>query len=363
MAELVTLNVDGRSWEGWESVKMDDFFGKTLCSRCDLVLSDRWRSDFMARPIRTGMKYQLLLGGELRQTGWIGKVGPGYGPTRHGIKVAGRDLTCDLVDCSSTVTPGSWTNRKLESIASDLCSEFGIPVVAGDDTGAPIAQAALQVGDTPFQFLEKLCRTRNVWMASTAAGALTFLKASTERLDGVLIRGKDIEEADADFSDEGRFSDYFGKGQQRGSNTINPQQAALVTGHVTDTAIARHRPLVIQGEDQQNGETLNDRLLNERNKRIGDSETIKIKVAGWRMKNGAVWPTNRRVAVVDDWLGVNDVYTIEQCAFSLGKADNSTLLSLVPPEKFDITYTGVAGGAVPSHVEKLDTNRPFPEIQ
>jgi prophage tail gpP-like protein len=359
--ELVTLRVDGRTWEGWESVKMDDIFGKTLCSRIDLVLSDRYRGDFNARPIELGMKYECLLGDELRQTGWINKVGPGYGPTRHGIKISGRDLTQDLVDCSSTVTPGSWTNRKLEDIAKDLCAEFSVPVVPGDDTGKPIAQAALQVGDTPFQFLEKLCRTRNVWLASTAEGALTFVKASTERLDGVLIRGDDIEEADADYSDEGRFSDYYGKGQQRGSDQVSDQEAAVVSGHVSDPSIARHRPLVIQGEDQQNGETLGDRLLNERNKRIGDSQSIKIKVAGWRMKNGLVWPTNRRVAVTDDWLLVDGVYTIEQCSFSLGKNDNSTMLTLVPPEKFDITSSGGAGGA-PAYSSRPDPSDPFPGV-
>lgn len=352
--ELVTLKVAGSEWRGWEEAAFDDFFGAALCSRMTITLSDRWRAEFAARPITTGQKYELWLGDELRQTGWVYRVNPGYGPTRHGIRISGRDLTSDLVDCSATThlqdaartkkaaagTVGSWTNRKLEDIARDLCAEFNVAVVAGDDTGAPIAQARLQIGETPFQILEKLCRSRKVWLASTVRGELTFLKASTERLDGVLKRGIDIEEADADYSDEGRFSTYIGKGQQRGSDTIDPEQAAHVSAEVDDPSITRRRPLIVQGEDQQNGETLADRVRNEMNKRIGDSRSIKVRVAGSRMKDGRVWPTNRRIAVQDDWLGADGVYTIERASFDIGKERHATTLTLVPPEKFDLSYSG-----------------------
>ena len=366
MAELVTLRVNGKEWSTWESVTLNDYFGEALCSRFEATLSDSYRGDFAKAPIRRGDKYQLLLGGELRQTGYINKPSTGYGPNRHGIKLSGRDLTQDLVDCSSTRAPGSWSNRKLESIASDICAEFNIQVVAGDDTGNPISQAALQVGDTPHQFLEKLCRSRNVWMVSTAAGQLTFAKASTVKLDNALVRGVNIEEADADLSDENRFSVYIGKGQQRGSDQLTPTAAAVVTGQVTDPAIKRHRPMIVQGEDQQDGETLGDRLLNERNKRIGDSESAKIKVAGWRMKSGAqagqVWPTNRLVPLVDDWLGLNVVYAIEQVQFTIAKEDNSAQLTLVPPAKFDIHASATATKGLPSYSAIPDPSDPFPGV-
>lgn len=386
MSDLVILKVDGQEWSGWESASINDFFGKTLCSKFDLVLSDRWRADFRSRPIKTNMKCELWLGDELRLTGWIFKVSPGYGPNRHLIRISGRDLTADLVDCSATVhlpeaaaakgkgskgqakggVVGAWTNRKLEDIARDLCAEFGVVFVAGDDTGPPIKQARLQLGETPFQILEKLCRSRNVWMASTVRGELTFLKASTQRLDGVLIRGQDIEDGDAEFSDEGRFSTYIGKAQQRGSDTIGPAQAAHVSAQVDDPTITRHRPLIIQGEDQHDGQTLADRLQNEMNKRIGDSRTLKAKLAGWRMSTGSaagqVWPTNRRVAVSDDWMGMNTEMLIEQAAFQVGKTVDATTLTLVPPEKFDLKYTGFTSGpAIPSITD--DDSRPWDRTQ
>lgn len=361
MTEAITLKVDGREWEGWEDVRIDTHFGKALCGRFSLTLADRWRNDFRARPITTGMRCEVWLGDELRSTGWVFKVGPGYGPHRHLIKVSGRDLTADLVDCSSTITPGAWTNRKLEDIARDLCAEFNISVVPGDDTGKPIAQARLQIGETPFQFLEKLCRSRATWCATTVKGELTFLKASRQRLPGVLERGWDAEDAEADYSDEGRHSVYIGMGQQRGSDTVGPEQAALVTARCPDESVTRHRPLIVQGEDQQNGETLFDRVINERNKRIGDSRSIKFTVAGWRMKDGTVWPVNRRVAVDDEWLGESSEYIIEQTSFEMSKKRDSTRLTLVPPEKFDIQYTGSKlQPAIESSTE--DTSRPWDRV-
>jgi prophage tail gpP-like protein len=340
MADELTLHVDGRAWEGWEEASVTTVFGKSLCGKFELTLADKWRADFNARPIRTGMRCEVLLAGELLITGWIDDVDPSYDANSHGITISGRDLTSDLVDCSSTVTPGAWTNLKLEAIARELTKEFSIDVVDGDDTGTPIAQARLQEGESPFQFLEKLCRSRNVWPTTTARGELTFRKASTERLDGVLRRGHDIKFARGRFSDTGRFSTYIGKGQQRGRDHLSAEAAAHVTARVDDPSITRHRPLVVQGEDQQNGETLGDRVKNEMAKRIGDSRTIDIGVAGWRLRDGRIWPVNRRVAIDDDWLGLQVEYAISAASFKIAKNAFATTLTLVPPEMFDIHYSG-----------------------
>jgi prophage tail gpP-like protein len=360
MQEQITLKVNGIEWSSWEEATLVDNFGATLCSTFELTLADEWRSQYLARPIATGMKCELWLGTEKRMTGWIDKVDPGYGPTRHGIRISGRDLTQDLVDCSSTASPGTWSNSKLEKIAADICAPFSIPVVAGDDTGKPIPTAALQVGETGFQFLEKLCRTRNVWLVSTTAGALTFAKGSTERLPFVLVRGVDIKEAEADFSDQGRFSVYIAKGQQKGSDTLTPQASALVTGQIVDPSITRYRPLIIQAEDQQNGETIMDRLKNEMHKRIGDSRSFTGTVAGWRMASGKVWPVNRRVAIDDDWLGLSVEYLVEQARFEIGTSRYETKLKLVPPEKFDISYSGTGLGAA---IETEDHSRNWDRTQ
>lgn len=356
MADALTLKVDGRTWEGWEEARVVSVFGKALCGRFDLVLADRWRSDFSARPIRTGMRCELWLAGELRMTGWIDDVDPGYDAKSHGIAVSGRDLTSDLVDCSSTLEPGSWRNRRLEDIAADLCREYGIVIAEGDDTGRPIAEARLQDGETPFELLERLCRSRNVWMHSTVHGELQFLRASKQRLDGVLRRGHDIKSARARYSDSGRYSVYIGKGQQRGGDNVSAEAAAHVRTRLDDRSITRHRALIVQGEDQQNGETLADRVRNEMNKRIGDSRTVDIGVAGWRMRDGSVWPVNRRVAIDDDWLGLSAEYHIEQASFEIAKDAYGTTLTLVPPEKFDLSYSGTTlAPAMP----QADAGRPW----
>ncbi|MBX9944956.1 MAG: hypothetical protein K2Y40_12810 [Reyranella sp.] len=357
--DALTLRVDGRTWDGWEEASIVTSFGKALCGKFELALSDRWRADFAARPILTGMRCEVWLADELRMTGRIDDVDPGYDARSHGIMVRGRDLTADLVDCSSTVTPGAWSNRKLEDIARDLCAEYGIVLVPGDDTGGPIAEARLQEGETPFEMLEKLCRSRNVWPTTTASGELRFAKASAQRLDGVLRRGQDIKSARGRFSDTGRFSVYIGKGQQRGGDQVSAESAAHVKARIEDPSITRHRALIVQGEDQQTGETLADRVRNEMNKRIGDSRTVEIGVAGWRMRDGKVWPVNRRVAIDDDWLGLRAEYAIEQTALHVAKDAYDTVLTLVPPEKFDIRFSGTRLAPAIGGATGDDDSRPW----
>lgn len=357
MAEALTLKVDGRVWDGWEEARLVATFGKSLCGRFDLTLSDRWRAELAARPIATGMPCEIWIGSELRMTGRIDDVDPGYDAKSHGIGIAGRDLTADLVDCSSTVAPGAWSRRKLEDIARDVCREYGIAIAEGDDTGPPIAEARLQDGETPFELLERLCRSRNVWPSTTVEGDLQFLKASSKRLDGVMRRGQDILAARARYSDTGRYSVYIGKGQQRGGDHVSAEAAAHVLARVTDPSIKRHRALIVQGEDQQNGETMADRVRNEMNKRIGDSRSVDVTVAGWRMRDGSIWPTNRRVAIDDDWLGLRTEYHIEQAAFVMAKDSYATTLTLVPPEKFDIRYSGTRLGSAMTPTD--DPSRPW----
>jgi prophage tail gpP-like protein len=358
--DALALKINGQVWDGWEGGRLTSVYGKALCGSFEFTLSDRWRQPGSGvRPIRTGDAAEIWVGSELRQTVWIEDVNPSYGPRSHLISVSGREITCDLVDCSSPLTTnvaggkgkgsksgkksggtGSWSNVKLEKIAADLCLDFGIPVIDGDDTGKPIAQVHLQLGETPFEIIEKLCRSRNVWPTTTPRGELQFLKASKVKLDGVLKRGLDIEEASARYSDRGRYSDYIGRGQQRGSDTVSATAAAHVSAAVNDPTIRRFRPLIVQGEDQQNGETLADRVKNEMAKRIGDSRSVEIKVAGWRMKDGTIWPVNRLLAIDDAWLGLRDTYLIEQAVYEIGRDSHSTTLTLVPPQKLDITYSG-----------------------
>ena len=361
-ADAPTLKVNGQVWEGWEEAMITSVFGPALCGSFEFKLSDRWRQpNSGTRPIMTGDACQVWVGPELRLTAWIEDINPNYGPREHGLRVAGRDVGGDLVDCSSPLTVnvpggkgkgsssrsgsksggnGSWSNVKLEKIAADLCLAFGIPVVDGDDTGKPIAQVHLQLGETPFEIIEKLCRSRNVSPTITPAGELQFLKASSVKLDGVLKRGLEIKKASARYSDRGRYSDYIGRGQQRGSDTISAKAAAHVSAAVNDPTIRRFRPLIVQGEDQQNGETLADRVKNEMAKRIGDSRSVDITVAGWRMKSGAIWPVNRLVAIDDAWLGLKDTYLIEQAVYAMANSSHETTLTLVPPQKLDIAYSG-----------------------
>ena len=335
-AGLAELKIDGAYYGGWKGVRVTRSI-EQMAGGFELDVTERWPGQPAATPIKPGQACQLLLDGEVVITGYVDVVSPDYDATKHGVRVAGRDKTGDLVDCSAVYRSGQWRNVKIDQLARDLLASYNIKVVVEADVGAAFSSWNIQEGETVFECLDRAARMKALLLTSNPAGDLVITRAGQQRLEHGLVEGGNIKAARADFSWKERFSAYSIKGQGRlGADGDTVHSAP--TGRVSDDIVTRHRPLVVIAESHSQNTTLRDRAEWERNVRRGRSARASITVQGWRHPGGALWQPNMRVPVTSPMLWLNNAeLLIVGCTYTLDDQGGTlTELAVAKPEAFQL---------------------------
>jgi prophage tail gpP-like protein len=330
--ELVTLKVGGLQFDGWTTVSVSKGI-RNPAGGFSLSYAEKASAKGEPLKIRTGEACEVLIGGETVITGWIDAGRPEFDPESRGLMVAGRDRTADLVDCSALNSPGSWANRTLIQIASDLVAPFGLTVVARTDVGAAFRRFSLQQGETVWDALERLARFRGFLVVPTTAGQIEFITPGRRRA-GFTLRQPDMLSASAEHDVGDRFSLYVVKGQSAGDDESNGRAAAGPKAEVTDPAIKRYRPTLILAEEQATLASLQARAGWEANVRAAAGRRMEATVQGWRDPSGALWSADLIVPVEAPWLGVMGDMLIADVTFELGESGSTTSLTLSPPDAY-----------------------------
>ncbi|WP_439471347.1 phage baseplate assembly protein [Brevundimonas sp.] len=330
--ELVTLKVGGMLFEGWTTVNVSKGL-RFPAGSFSLSYAERPSADGAPLKIRTGEACEVLIGGELVITGWIDTATPEFDAESRRLTVTGRDRTADLVDCAALNSPGSWANRTLLQIASDLVQPFGLTVVARTDVGAAFRRFSLQQGETVWDALERMARFRGFLVVSTPAGQIEFITPGRRRA-GFTLRQSDMLSASAEHDVGDRFSLYVVKGQSSGDDESNGRAAAGPKAEVTDPAIKRYRPTLILAEEQATLASLQARAGWEANVRAAAGRRVVAEVQGWRDPDGALWSGDLIVPTDAPWLGIDGDILIADVSFELGESGSTTSLTLSPPDAY-----------------------------
>jgi prophage tail gpP-like protein len=185
-------------------------------------------------------------------------------------------------------------------------------------------------GMTGAQLLEEMSRTTGALVWDNAKGELVISGVGTTRAGSPLIEGQNLEAANGFLTMDQRFSDYYVLGQSYdlGSGHINQ------FAHVTDPGVKRHRTRIIPWEaPDQDGAYSTKRAQWEAARRFGRSNSITVRVTGWRDSNGALWAPNSVVHVTSPACKIDRDLVITRVSW-IRNGTNGTvaLLTLMPKE-------------------------------
>lgn len=343
VSNKVLLVVDGRAFQGWQSMHVQRSI-EHLAGSFALQVNLKWATQDDPFEIREGLPCQVLLGQDVVITGHIEEYEQSYDDQNSTVTIHGRDKTGDLVDCSAIYKSGQWHGVGLKQIIEDICEPFGIKVALDPeqlDLGDPFPSFALEECEKAFDAIDRACRMRGVLCTSNAEGALLLTKTSAESSTVQLIEGMNIKSASAHHSWKERYSQITLKGQSAGNDQHFGAAVAHTRADAKDKEIDRYRPLVVISEHGAGIATLEERAKWETTVRMGRGKRGQIVVVGWRVAGdgqaGALWVPNRLVHIDSPRLKLAREMLIVACDYKMDDHQGrTTALTFCRPEAFEL---------------------------
>ena len=333
----ITLSVGGQRYQGWTSLHISRGVAQ-IAGGYELSVTERWAGLATARPITPGMVASVAIGGQTIIQGHIDEVSPDYDAQSHTLTLSGRDATGDLVDCAAIHKPGTWSNRTLAQIATDLTAPFNVAVKVETNVGAPFKKWSIEPGEKVVDNLDRMARQRGVLLMSDGLGSLLITQPAQYKAPTALVLGKNVLSARGHASLMERFSEYIVKAQQMGDDEVSGTAAASPSGTATDPAVTRYRPTVIMSEDQADAGGCKTRAAWQRTVRAAKAQSI-VYTVGNLLADGKPWQPNALVQVQDSFMGINEVRLISQVDFYLDAQGERTELTVTGRHAFDVLAT------------------------
>lgn len=264
--------------------------------------------------ISEGDSCSLYIGSELILTGYVVTVNETISPSSHSIVLDIAAKTLDLTDCSaslvtSDLTIGDNQNHAatLSLLANKVCSPFGVKAILAKGLMLPpIPLFAINLTETPFAILDRLCRQCGVLFYDTPDGNLLITRVNDKKSSVSIEYGKDIEEISTTRSTDGRYSKITAVLQTstllssppEDANYVSQLRASEAGKSATDPGIKRNRPLLIPVDlGDANFDVAGQRVLWEVARRAGRAQPITVRVSRWYDDTGAVWRPNQPVTL------------------------------------------------------------------
>lgn len=335
-----------RNLTGWTRIRVSR--GIERCpSDFDVSFTEPYPgvSDVVAQP---GDYVQVLMGSDVVLTGFVDRYQPSYGEGNHTIRITGRSLCEDLVDCSASWEGFQFLNTPLLQIAKSLCGVYGIPVslAQGADQGAPIPQVNVLIGESIYDVLERLCRFRALLLYDQPDGSLFLASAQPPGAPGAasigvgtaaggLKEGVNVQEAFGMYSMDCRFSDYDAVRQSLDTLQDEGEGGNLIAS-VTDPGVPRLRYRAIIAEAIQGGQDVAAlRAQWEMNRRVGRAAMVRIITDGWRDAANVLYAPNTYIAIDLPGLKLKPVtWLISEVTYHRDERGTVCELLVMPPAAF-----------------------------
>lgn len=334
MSDIVTLTVNGFDYSGWKSIRIEAGIER-MARSFELSVTDLWPGVSHIRRIQPGDLCEVAIGSELVCTGYVDATPVNYDGSGITIMIRGRSKTADLIDSSADNKTGQFKGQKVEVIAAKMAAQYGINVVVETDTGDAVTDHQIQQGETVFESLDRLAKSRQILITDNAAGDVVLVSPGSggESFSGLAL-GDNVLSASAGFDFTEVYSQYTVKGQKSGTDDSYGANAAQSTGTALDSNIKRRRVLIVRQDGQADNSTCKQRADYEQQIRIAKAGEIRYRVAGWRQANGALWTINRSVFIDDGIMEFTGNLLISEVMYTLDDSGMITELVTIPPEAF-----------------------------
>ncbi|WP_434115852.1 phage baseplate assembly protein [Paraburkholderia caffeinilytica] len=294
MTDDVTLTVGGQRIAGWTTIRITRGMER-IPADFDIGLTERYPHT-TGVIVSEGDPCTLAIGGDTVITGYVDRVAEQVDAHNHALAISGRGRCEDLIDCAAQFDSFQFQSVSTAEIATALCRPFGIAVKALSP-GIVHPQVCLNVGESPYQVIDRLCKIAQLLCYEDADGALVIGPLSTVEAAGGFALGINCERASYTRDMSQRFSEYRVYLVGTGIFTDAGQQP-FAEYTLQDATMPRYRPKAFIAETGDAGASVSKaHALWECNRRIGRGNLVTVAASGWRDSAGTLYTPNTLAAL------------------------------------------------------------------
>jgi len=343
----------GNTWiRGWEKISitrsLEHFPNSFVLTATDQYPYDADRATLF--PGGPGQLCFVLIGNDVVITGYVDRYVTSISPNSHELSIVGRGTCSDLVDCSIDPDAPGMTNMTIQAantldLAQKLAKPFGITArLAISALGPGLPALTFELGETPYEVLERVCRFTGFLAYEDENGFLVLDRVGTKKMASGFTMPGNIESASASLSFDQRYSKYtvvWSSVAQFSDVSPLANQRATVTDPTMPKSRFRPRIIVSEqtgpspgpnGAEDYWGKT---RANWEMARRIGRSQAIELTCDSWRDAAGKLWQPNYLAPVhAAPMKIVNAEWVIGSVVFRKDQSGTHADLTLMPPDAF-----------------------------
>jgi prophage tail gpP-like protein len=394
VSELIVLEVNGTPLnKTWSDVRVKRSM-TSVCSSFDFVtVQESPNFNYKDWRIRMGNACRVLIDGKPVLSGYIEDINISYNKDTHTVQVAGRDKTCDLVDChymgkglEGPFAFGVKNAASVKYIVTTICEQFGISVdidsAAKGTTSQIVAQRVwnkvatakeaadlkkfsfyVSPGDSVIGTLYRITRWAKVFMLASTDGKLILTMAGSRVADTELKVGVNILKGGLKQSNKEVYSVYRVKGYCTATDNLvksenwawmngvypKPPKAPAKWPYETSpfidpqTQATRFRPYGLVSEQAVQTDATNSMAKAEAQFRAGKSISYNYSVQGLHdsATGKTLWEPNTLVHVTDPLFGLDtkvanpsEPFLIETVDYTQTDQGTTTELTLCHKDKY-----------------------------
>ena len=329
----LTLVVGGRQIFGWTGVRVTMGI-EHIPNSFEIEMTERLPgdTDFV---VQVGDACQVLLGDDTVVTGFIDRYVPSIQGGSHSVAVSGRGKCQDLVDCAAEWPGGQITGSNALAVAQKLCEPYGLTARCLSDPGPQIPQLILNLGETAFDIIERICRYAALLAYEGTDGNLILSQVGSGTAASGLKQGVNVESASITLSVDQQYSEYM---VVRMSMDVlsDAGDTGNIVSTVTNPNIKRHRRRIIVAESGDPGSQIaQQRAQWECNRRWGRSAALHVTTDGWRDSAGKLYTPNTLIPFdIPAMKAVPKTWLISEVTFRRDEGGTHCDLMIMPPEAF-----------------------------
>lgn len=338
--EYAEIVVDGQRYRDWKTVTVERTHGDpTMHATFSAVEVGSFEKQWSSQRLKLGQKASVTLAGKTVIQGVIELRQGAYDGGQHGLQIGIVSETTDAVVASVDAKSGQFKNYPLSAIANAVLQPFGIKFeLRGSPAGAdkPFDRVNIQVGESPWQLIERLARMRNVFLMTNENGTgLVGHRGSDQGSVAELREGGNIKYAQCVLRDDYALNKISVHGQKKGSDDEYGDDLR-VSATANNPDVKRNRPLIIMAEEPGDKDDMRMRADREMAENTATTVDCTVGVKGWLCDDGSIWTDHvgKQVTVYSPMLFPTDTMTLAVRSVRCSQDDSggtATAISLCLP--------------------------------